>query len=111
MHTGYHPPSSIVIALKFHYAFHASAHESARSKPRRHITNKIVEDKPPVKGSDDQAKLQELVNNINIVIVAHNAQFDMKILQMEGIHTQRVICTIKLARYLERGWTRIWLIP
>ena len=68
-----------------------------------HITNKMVEDKPPFKGSDAYAKLQELVSDINNVIVAHNAQFDMKIVQMEGIHTQRVICTIKRARYLDKN--------
>ena len=68
-----------------------------------HITNKMVQDKPPFKKSDVYTKLQELVSDINNVIVAHNAKFDMKILQMDGIYTQRVICTIKLARYLDKN--------
>ena len=68
-----------------------------------HITEKMVQDKPPFQESDAYAKLQELVSDINNVIVAHNAQFDMKILQMEGISTQRVICTLKLARYLDKN--------
>jgi len=66
-----------------------------------HITEKMVADKPTFKESDEYEKLQKLVSDINNVIVAHNAQFDMKMLQMEGINTQRVICTIKLARYFD----------
>jgi DNA polymerase III epsilon subunit-like protein len=68
-----------------------------------HITEKMVADKPLFKESDAYAKLQELVSDINNVIVAHNAKFDMQMLQKEGIHTQRVICTIKLARHLDRN--------
>ena len=68
-----------------------------------HITEKMVADKPPFKESDAYAKLQELVSDINNVIVAHNAKFDMQMLQKEGIFTQRVICTIKLARYLDKN--------
>ena len=61
----------------------------------------MVQDKPTFHGSDAYVELQKLVSDINNVIVAHNAQFDMKMLNMEGIFTQRVICTIKLARYLD----------
>ena len=63
----------------------------------------MVADKPTFKESDTYAKLKELISDINNVIVAHNAQFDMKMLNMEGIFTQRVICTIKLARYLDKN--------
>ena len=68
-----------------------------------HITEKMVADKPAFQESDEYEKLQKLVSDINNVIVAHNAQFDMKMLQMEGINTQRVICTLKLARYLDKN--------
>ena len=68
-----------------------------------HITEKMVADKPPFRESDAYAKLQKLVSDINNVMVAHNAKFDMNMLQMEGIYTQRVICTLKLARYLDRN--------
>ena len=63
----------------------------------------MVQDKPPFKESDEYEKLQKLVGDINNVIVAHNAQFDMQMLHMEGISTQRVICTLKLARYLDNN--------
>jgi len=68
-----------------------------------HITEKMVRDKPPFKESDAYAKLLELVSDINNVIVAHNAQFDMQMLDREGIYTQRTICTLKLARYLDKN--------
>lgn len=68
-----------------------------------HITDKMVADKPSFQESDEHATLQGLVSDINNGIVAHNAQFDMKMLQMEGIYTQRVICTLKLARYLDKS--------
>ena len=68
-----------------------------------HITEKMVADKPPFQGSDEYNQLQKLVSDINNVIVAHNAQFDMKMLHMEGIFSTRVICTLKLARYLDKN--------
>ena len=68
-----------------------------------HITDKMVQHKPPFRGSDEYEKLQKLVSDINNVIVAHNAKFDMQMLNMEGISTQRVICTLKLARYLDKN--------
>ena len=57
----------------------------------------------PFKESDEYEKLQKLVSDINNVIVAHNAKFDMQMLDREGIYTQRVICTLKLARYLDKN--------
>ncbi len=68
-----------------------------------HITEKMVADKPLFKESDEHAELKKLVSDINNVIVAHNAKFDMQMLDREGISTQRVICTIKLARYLDKN--------
>ena len=68
-----------------------------------HITEKMVADKPPFKDSDEYQQLQELVSDINNIIVAHNARFDMQMLEREGISTQRVICTLKLARYLDKN--------
>jgi DNA polymerase III epsilon subunit-like protein len=68
-----------------------------------HITDKIVQNKPPFMGSDECAKLQKLVSDRDNVIVAHNAQFDMLMLNMEGIFSSRIICTLKLARYLDKN--------
>jgi DNA polymerase III epsilon subunit-like protein len=71
--------------------------------PVHHITEKMVADKPPFMGSDDTTKLQELVSDENNVIVAHNAQFDMTMLHWEGIFSTGTICTLKLARYLDKN--------
>ena len=65
-----------------------------------HITNRMVQGKPAFRGSDAHARLQSLVRNDDNVIVAHNAQFDVDMLNREGIYPPRVICTLKLARYL-----------
>jgi DNA polymerase III epsilon subunit-like protein len=37
------------------------------------------------------------------VIVAHNARFDVDMLNKEGIFPPRVICTFKLARHLDKN--------
>ena len=68
-----------------------------------HITEKMVADKPPFKGSDEYQQLEALFNNPTNIVVAHNAKFDMQMIEREGISTQRVICTLKLARYLDKN--------
>jgi exodeoxyribonuclease X len=42
-----------------------------------HITDKMVRDKPPFKGSDLHARLKAMASDADKVIVAHNAQYDM----------------------------------
>jgi DNA polymerase III epsilon subunit-like protein len=68
-----------------------------------HITNKMVQDKPAFKASALHAKLKELVSDDKNVIVAHNARFDVEMLNREAIYPSQVICTIKLARYLDKN--------
>ena len=66
-----------------------------------HITNKMVEDKPPFKGSEAYERLSKLISDEHNIIVAHNARFDLEMLNQEGVHPPKVICTLKLARYLD----------
>jgi len=68
-----------------------------------HITNKMVADKPPFKDSDEYQQLEELFSDPWNIVVAHNAKFDMEMLQKEGLFTSRVICTLKLARHLDKN--------
>lgn len=68
-----------------------------------HITNKMVQDRPPFQGSDTHAKLIALVSDDTNAMVAHNAKFDVAMLNKEGINPRNVICTIKLARYLDKN--------
>lgn len=65
-----------------------------------HITNKMVAEKEEFATSDTAMKLQEYVKNGDI-IVAHNAKFDIAMLEKEGLMIPKYICTLKLARYLD----------
>ncbi|MBU1386938.1 MAG: DUF3820 family protein [Proteobacteria bacterium] len=66
-----------------------------------HITNEMVADKPAFKDSKDHQKLVNLLNDDKNILVAHNAKFDVDMLEKEGVHPKRVICTLKLARHLD----------
>lgn len=68
-----------------------------------HITNEMVKGKIPFRGSAAYQKLNELVSDKKNVIVANNANFDIGMLRNEGISPPRVICTLKLARFLDKG--------
>jgi exodeoxyribonuclease X len=67
-----------------------------------HITNEMVKAKPVFRGSTAYQKLNELVSDQNNTIVAHNAKFDIGMLHNEGINPPKVICTLKLARFLDK---------
>ena len=67
-----------------------------------HITNEMVRDKPAFKGSDAWNTLQELLKSERNIMVAHNAAFDLDMLRKEGLAPKKVICTLKLARYLDK---------
>lgn len=64
-----------------------------------HITNKMVDDKPPFPDSQTAKDLQKLLETH--ILVAHNAPFDISILENEGIHTPRFIDTLKVAKHLD----------
>src|SRR3989344_7577950 len=73
----------------------------AEASAVHHITNKILEDKPAFKESNDFLKIKELFENKDSVVVAHNAPFDLMIIKKEGIVPVNFICTLRLARYLD----------
>lgn len=64
-----------------------------------HITNKMVDDKPTFGGSATALELQELLEKH--ILVAHNAPFDIAVLEAEGIAIPRFICSLRLARHLD----------
>lgn len=66
-----------------------------------HITNKMVADKCAFKDSPDYAKIKTLFENPDIIPVAHNAKFDIGMMQREGITIGKYICTLRLARALD----------
>ena len=67
-----------------------------------HITNKMIADKPVFKDSADYAKVKELFENPETIPVAHNALFDLMMLEKEDIKPLKFICTLRLARYLDK---------
>ncbi len=67
-----------------------------------HITNKMVEDKPLFSESPDKTKIKELFENQNSIVVAHNVSFDLMIIKNEGILPLNFICTLKVARHLDK---------
>ena len=67
-----------------------------------HITNKMVAEKPTFKESTDQMFIKKLFEDKDSIVVAHNASFDLKIIKKEGIEPKKFICTLRLARYLDK---------
>lgn len=67
-----------------------------------HISNKMVENKKTFTESEDFLKIKNLFEDTNTVMVAHNAPFDLMIVKKEGIEPKNFICTLRLARHLDR---------
>jgi len=66
-----------------------------------HITNKMVADKEAFSGSQMKKDLEALL--ADHIFVAHNAKFDLAMLEAEGLHVPQFICTLRVARYLDTG--------
>lgn len=64
-----------------------------------HITNKMVTDKEPFVGSEIYNDLKTLLPES--ILVAHNAKFDIAMLEAEGLSVPRFICTLRVARFLD----------
>lgn len=72
---------------------------STKSSSITHITNKMVEDKPPFQGSEMKKELEILLTDH--VLIAHNAKFDIAILENEDLKVPNSICTLRIARHLD----------
>lgn len=66
-----------------------------------HITQEMVNDKPPFGDSGEKEKLQNLLDNEEYILVAHNAPFDIGMLLKEGMRVPQYIDTLKIARALD----------
>lgn len=67
-----------------------------------HISNKMVESKPSFSDSGDKEKIKKLFEDADSAVVAHNAPFDLAIIKKEGIEPKKFICTLRVARYLDK---------
>ncbi len=67
-----------------------------------HITNKMVDDKPIFKEGTDFPIIKKLFEEKDSIVVAHNAPFDLMIIAKEGIKPNKFICTLRVARELDK---------
>ncbi len=67
-----------------------------------HISNKMVADKPSFKESPDYTKIKAMLEDENSIMVAHNAKFDLGMLEHEDVVPFNHICTLRVARYLDK---------
>ena len=68
-----------------------------------HITDRHVADKPAFKESDNYEAIKLLLEDTTSVTVAHNAKFDIAILANDDIFPANFICTLRVARYLDKN--------
>jgi exodeoxyribonuclease X len=67
-----------------------------------HISNKMVADKPSFKDSPDYKKIKSMLEDESSIMVAHNAKFDLGMIAKEDIIPYTHICTLRVARYLDK---------
>src|SRR3989338_410625 len=67
-----------------------------------HITNKMVRDLPAFKESGDLPRVKKVFEDKDAIVVAHNAPFDLLMIKKEGIEPEKFICTLRVARYLDK---------
>ncbi|MEK7635344.1 MAG: 3'-5' exonuclease [Patescibacteria group bacterium] len=73
---------------------------TVKSMSITHITDKILVDKLAFEGSQMKKDLEVLLKDG--VLVAHNAKFDIAMLEAEGLKVSKFICTLRVARYLDK---------
>lgn len=67
-----------------------------------HITNKMVEDCETFVGSEEFDTLKRLADSGEYIFVAHNAPFDLRMMEKEGITFTDFIDTKKLSHKLDK---------
>lgn len=67
-----------------------------------HITNTMVSKKPSFKESSDYDTIKSLLEDKDTITIAHNAKFDIDILKRENIEPYAYICTLRVARALDK---------
>jgi exodeoxyribonuclease X len=73
---------------------------SVKAMSVTHITNKMLEGKEAFAESGMKNELQGLLDEG--ILVAHNAAFDIAMLKAEGVMAPRWVCTLRVARYLDK---------
>lgn len=66
-----------------------------------HITNKMVENEMSFIGSEMHKNLADIFSK-EVILIAHNAQFDVEMLRKENLEIKNIIDTFKVAYYLDK---------
>ena len=74
---------------------------SIESMAIHHITERMVAARPAFTAAPEASSLKDLLESDEIVVVAHNAAFDLAMLAREGVTPRRAICTYKVAYALD----------
>lgn len=95
------------IAYKYNDAVFVALYNPQKKIPPEasavtHITNKMVEDKPVFKESEEYISVKKLLEDEDSIFIAHNAKFDVGMFEKEGITPKNVVCTLRLARHLDK---------
>lgn len=67
-----------------------------------HISNKMIVDKVAFQESDSYSLIKNLFEDSTTIAVAHNAKFDVGMLKKENITPKNIICTLRVARHLDK---------
>lgn len=74
---------------------------SVESMEVTHITNEMVDDKEPFKESSTWYEIKKKFDDPNTILIAHNAPFDVGMLEKEDLYPPLVIDTLRVARALD----------
>lgn len=96
-----HDPSTSLGASTFVGLYKPPIKIPPEASAIHHISNKMIADKPSFKASGDLPKIKKIFEEVNAVVIAHNAPFDLAIIKKEDILPKNFICTLRLARFLD----------
>ncbi len=106
--TGTGPQDRLVqVAFKYKDAmvselFKAPVPMSIEAMEVTHITPRMIENKDFFEGSAIQTLLREILQDPKTIFIAHNALFDLEMIQKEGLTVGSFIDTLRIARILDK---------
>ena len=97
-----HDPSTSLGASTFAGLYKPPIKIPPEASAVHHITNKMVKDLPAFKESGDLPRVKKVFEDKDAIVVAHNAPFDLLMIKKEGIEPEKSICTLRVARHLDK---------
>lgn len=74
---------------------------STEASETTHFVDADIADKQKFVDSEMKKELSEIFSNLENILIAHNAKFDIAMLEKENLKTGKFIDTYKLAQYLD----------